>query len=267
VVVNGTTDLKIDKTGPASATVGTQFEYNITVTNLGPVAAPSVTVTDAVPSGFTNPEFSTDSGSSWATWSGSYTLPGPLANAGTATILLRGTPDCSAVGTLSNTASVTLSPILDTNSGNNSSTVNTTVTDATQPTYTTPVLASGYCVEDIFQAVYNNVPEGDPYDLTYLRPDYFLFAKGFTMLDLSNVADNCALAATNPISWKIDFADGTSLSGNGQLKDYDPSPDPGIKFPVGTNKITYTVTDASGNTSVQEVDLVVMPRPAITKDF
>ncbi len=139
-----------------------------------------------------------------------------------------------------------------------------TVSDKEPPTFTLPTLAAGYCVENIFQAVYNNVPDTDPTDLTFLRPDYYLFKPGFTMLNLSSVADNCALAA-NPIAWIIDFGNNgsTDLSGTGQLSVYGTD----IQFPLGTNRITYTVTDLAGNTTVQFVDMVVIPRPGIIRNF
>ena len=89
------------------------------------------------------------------------------------------------------------------------------------------------------------------------------------MLNISAQTDNCALAA-NPIAWTIHFADTTpDLSGSGQLSAYVPVlPLTGIPFPVGTNTITYTLTDAAGNVSISEsVDLIVTPRPDILKLF
>jgi PKD repeat protein len=80
-----------------------------------------------------------------------------------------------------------------------------------------------------------------------------------------NINDNCALKAPEPISWTIDFGNNGSidLSGTGQLSLYGTA----IQFPAGTNRITYTVTDAAGNTDVRYVDLNVIPRPGITRNF
>ncbi len=264
VVVLAGSDLKLTKTGPATASVGSTVTYTLTVENLGPTDAPVVTISDALPASFSNQQFSTNGGSSWTSWTGSYQLPTALANGASQSILVRGTPVCSALGTVTNTASVALLPYTDLNLTNNTSTVVTTVADTTSPTYTAPTLAAGYCVENIYQAVYKDVPEGDPYDLTYLRPDYYLFGAGFIILDLTNVADNCALA--NPaISWTIDFGNNGSvdLSGNGQISVYGGA----IQFPKGDNKVTYTVKDASGNTTEKSVILKVIPRPTITKNF
>jgi len=139
----------------------------------------------------------------------------------------------------------------------------TCMSDIEPPTFTTPTLNPGYCVEDIYQAVYKDGAEGTSTDLTFLRPDYYnLLTVDFNILNLISPADNCALL-TNPISWTITFADGSdNIAGTSQLSNYVPiSPLPGIKFPLGTNHITYTVTDLAGNTTIKSIDLVVTPRP------
>jgi hypothetical protein len=148
------------------------------------------------------------------------------------------------------------------------------VGDLIKPSFTLPTLAAGYCVENIYEAVYNDGFEETPTDLTYLRPDYYLFEQGSKILNLPSYSDNCTLAA-NPISWIIEFADGTSLSGTGQLENYIPPPPTvppdrpvaGIHFPVGTNKITFKVTDAMGNFQEQTILLEVIPRPTIITNF
>jgi len=221
-----------------------------------------VTISDDVPPWLTNPQYSINGGANWAPWTSPYVL-GSLNAGASAVVLLHGTPDCSAIGTVSNTATVALSPIVDTYLTNNTSTASTTISDKTDPTFTLPILATGYCVEAITQAVFNKTPtDPDVDDLTYLRPDYYLFGAGFTILNLSNILDNCGLPA-NPISWTIDFGNNGSveLLGTGQISTYGSA----IQFPVGTNRITYTVIDSAGNQSVQHVDLVVTPRPTLTK--
>ena len=144
-----------------------------------------------------------------------------------------------------------------------------TILDNQPPTFTLPLLNASYCVVDISEAVYNEGAENTPNDLTTLRPDFYLFSPSNTLLNISAQTDNCALAA-NPIAWTIHFADTTpDLSGSGQLSAYVPVlPLTGIPFPVGTNTITYTLTDAAGNLSITEsVDLIVAPRPDILKLF
>ena len=137
--------------------------------------------------------------------------------------------------------------------------------DNVPPTFTTPTLNPGYCVEDIYQAIYKDGAEGTPTDLTFLRPDYYtLLTADLNMLDLISLADNCALK-TNPISWSITFADGRdNLTGNGQFSTYVPvAPLTGIEFPLGTNIITYTLTDAAFNKTIKSINLVVTPRPGL----
>jgi|GEM_PF-1219784 len=279
VEVIGQADISVTKTtwpiGVTEIAEGATITYKITVTNAGPAIAQSVTLADPTPSGLSNMKYSLDGVTFLDDWTGSKTYA-PLA-VGSQTIYIRGLAGCPppppAVNPkITNIATVTLAaPLTDPDLLNNTATVVLDHKD-TPPTFTTPILDAGYCVENIYEAVYKHdpvvpdVPNDD--DLTYLRPDYYLFAKGFTMLNLTNILDNCGLPA-NPISWTIDFGNNGSidLSGTGQLKDYDPALELGIKFPVGTNRITYTVTDLAGNKTVQYVDLVVTPRPTLTKTF
>ncbi len=138
-----------------------------------------------------------------------------------------------------------------------------TVTDNQPPTFTPPSLASGYCVLGFEQAIFH--PGGVYYvnDLYYpdgttpARRDYYLFPANSTELDISNVSDNCGLASP-AISWSIDFGNNGSadLGGVGQLSLFGE-----IHFPIGDNKITWTVTDIHGNTFSNSVILKVFPRP------
>ncbi len=138
------------------------------------------------------------------------------------------------------------------------------VTDNVPPTFTLPLLTAGYCVEYVSDALYNQGYENTPLDITYIRPDYYLFVNGSTLLNLGSVTDNCALAM-NPIAWTIDFGNNGSieLAGTGQLSTHGAD----IQFPLGTNRINYTVTDAVGNVTIQFVDLIVTPRPVISNNF
>jgi len=163
-----------------------------------------------------------------------------------------------------NNSSFTLSLAL---TGSNGCTSNCqqviSVEDNVPPTFVLPVLTS-QCVEYVSQALYNPGQENTPLDITYIRPDYYLVTTGSTMLNLSSEADNCALAV-NPISWTIDFGNNGSIefSGAGQLSTYGLD----IQFPLGTNRISYTVTDLVGNVRVQFTDLIVTPRPVISNNF
>lgn len=128
------------------------------------------------------------------------------------------------------------------------------------PTFVQPVLASGYCMEDIAAAVYN--PLGTYYvnDLTPPRPDHYLLPQGSTMLNYTTIMNGCPDLLV--VSWVIDFAGATpDLTGNGQIS--ASIPPGGIQFPLGNNVITWTVTDVAGITTIYTVTLVVLPRPDI----
>ena len=117
-------DLSIAKTASAgTVAVGMTLDYTITIVNHGPGTATSVTMTDALPSGFAlisaTPSQGTCSGTTNVTCS-----VGTMVNGATATITLHGT--ATAQGPLSNTASVA-SAQSDSVSTNNTSTVGVSV--------------------------------------------------------------------------------------------------------------------------------------------
>ena len=138
------------------------------------------------------------------------------------------------------------------------------VEDNTPPSFSLPLISASYCVELVSDALYNPGFENTTLDITYIRPDYYLLKSGSILLNLSSLADNCALAVS-PIAWTIDLGNNGSieLSGSGQLSAHGSD----IQFPLGTNRISYTVTDAVGNTTVQFINLVVTPRPVISSVF
>jgi hypothetical protein len=129
------------------------------------------------------------------------------------------------------------------------------------PEFTLPLLATGYCVEDITAAIFN--PFGTYYvdDLIPPRPDYFLLPFGDPLLDITNITDDCPGGYT--ITWVIDFPGPAppNLTGSGQIS--LNMPPGGIQFPVDTTTITWTVTDTGGNSAMQAINLVVLPRPEI----
>lgn len=133
-----------------------------------------------------------------------------------------------------------------------------TVMDNQPPTFIPPTLATGYCVEGFLQATYN--PGGTYYvnDLTPARRDYYILTAGNTLLDLTNITDNCPGPIT--IAWSIDFGNNASidLSGTDQISLATP-----INFPLGDNLITWSVTDANGNSTTATIILKVVPRPDI----
>lgn len=106
---------------PQTVTPGETLTYRITVSNAGPSPSVNVRLTDMLPSGFDGAEFSTDEGMTFQPWLGSLEL-GTFSAGESQVILIRGTVDVNAVGSLVNTAVVT-SDTPDPNPDNNKSTV------------------------------------------------------------------------------------------------------------------------------------------------
>jgi uncharacterized repeat protein (TIGR01451 family) len=109
-------ELQIQKLGPATAVPGTQITYTIAVTNLGPSAATNVTVTDILPAQLTNVSISPCSSFPCSL--------GTLAVNESRRITVTATVSPTAVGVITNTASVT-SPVTP---NTPTSTVTTTLT-------------------------------------------------------------------------------------------------------------------------------------------
>lgn len=115
-------DLSIVKTADSNpAVAGKELIYTLVVTNNGPDAAQNVQVSDSVSSILLNPEFSLDGGGSFAPWVSSYDL-GTLQPGESVMILIRGTVDPSASGSIFNRAEVT-STTPDPNPDNNEDSV------------------------------------------------------------------------------------------------------------------------------------------------
>lgn len=119
--VEHSADLSVKKSGsPNPVETGEELTYTISVSNAGPSDAQDVTVTDTVPAGLQNAQYSLSGGSSWEPWPGSASL-GTVAAGDTVTLLLRGTVDTNTAGTLANTVAVA-SSTPDPDPGNNEAT-------------------------------------------------------------------------------------------------------------------------------------------------
>lgn len=121
----GTADLSVVKTdSPDPATVGGTLTYTILVTNNGPAAATTVTVTDTLPAGVTFSSASPSQGSCAQAAGIVNCALGTLANGASATVTIQVVP--TATGALSNGV-VVASAQTDPNPGNSGSTAGTTV--------------------------------------------------------------------------------------------------------------------------------------------
>jgi uncharacterized repeat protein (TIGR01451 family) len=118
--------MRLTKTGAASAVVGQNFNYSITVDNLGPSTADGVQVVDSWTAGLA--AFVASSSSLCGAVSASEVRCdlGSMTSAANP-ITIRLTLRATRAGTLSNSASVTLASPNDPNSGNNSQSVSTRI--------------------------------------------------------------------------------------------------------------------------------------------
>lgn len=119
--IDTSADLSVVKTGsPSPAVPGQYLLFSVTIANGGPDPAVNTLLADAVPASLSNVEFSTDGGTTWSPWTGSYAA-GTLPTGAVRTVLLRGIVSLSASGTIVNTAAVS-SDTPDPDPDNNTST-------------------------------------------------------------------------------------------------------------------------------------------------
>lgn len=125
--VIGVTDLAVAKNGPTSATAGNNITYTMTVTNGGASAAANVTLTDNVPTGTTFVSFTQNSGPTFSCNTAVVcTLASmPAGSSATFTFVVKASSG-GAGTTIGNVATVSTTTG-DTNGGNNSSSVNTSL--------------------------------------------------------------------------------------------------------------------------------------------
>ncbi|NLV46054.1 MAG: DUF11 domain-containing protein, partial [Candidatus Hydrogenedentes bacterium] len=136
--VNAQSDLSIEKAqidpsalpaisviSPSVITAGTTIYYYLEVLNNGPSYAANLLITDLLPAGISDAEYSLNFGNSWQPWSGTRTLPA-FSYPGANYILIRGEVDAALTGTLENTGTVE-SDTPDPDLSNNTSTIITTI--------------------------------------------------------------------------------------------------------------------------------------------
>ena len=131
VIVLGTADIQVVKTGPPTIIAGQSVSYTITITNNGPADAPQVTLIDPLPATITVPITWTLNGIlQTGIWPGSYVFNNMAVGvSGQQVITITGKVDCAATD-FTNTATVDLSPITDPDLSNNVSWVDTDVTNS-----------------------------------------------------------------------------------------------------------------------------------------
>ena len=125
-----------------------------------------------------------------------------------------------------------------------------------------------FCVENLISAaIVSNLLTINP------TPDYFLFKRGSTILDLNpaGFADNCTPSNQLVLHWQINFSVATpfpTVSGTGEPSLYATDiifPGDGVTFLDVSHTITYWLTDLSGNESIHKVvTITIHPRPAVS---
>jgi len=151
------------------------------------------------------------------------------------------------------------------------------VKDSAPPTFNPPAPFT-FCVENVWSADYlTNALKINP------DPDYYLFKKGSTLLDLdptgNNFSDNCCSVNSLVIHWRLDFTDTPnqtpppsvlthpSIAGTGQPSAYTSDiqiPGDGVNFTSVVHTITYWLVDCNGNSSASlAVNITVRPRPNV----
>lgn len=166
-------DLAITKqANPEPVAVGSQLTYTLVITNNGPSTANGIVLTDNIPNTVTNPQYSLDNGTTWTNWTGTLNL-NPLNNGASEKVLIRGTVSNTAIGIITNTASVT-SNSFDPNLSNNSATVISTISLLADLAITVsaspdPVMIGETLVYTV-NAVNNGPSNATPVTLTYTAP-------------------------------------------------------------------------------------------------
>jgi uncharacterized repeat protein (TIGR01451 family) len=138
--ITGTADLSITKTdgtGVTTEVAGTSITYTVIATNNGPSAVTGATITDTLPATLTGATWTcvASTGSSCATpdGTGNINTTANLLNGGTATYTLTAAIASTAVGSLSNTATIEAPPgVTDANSGPGGNNASTDVDTLTQ---------------------------------------------------------------------------------------------------------------------------------------
>jgi len=152
-------------------------------------------------------------------------------------------------------------------SGSDVCTQTITITDNEIPTMSPPAPLN-FCVENLISAaIVSNLMQLSP------TPDYYLFKKGSTVLDINpaDMSDNCTPSNQLILYWKIDFSVSTptpSVSGTGQPSAYTSDiifPGDGSTFKDVIHTMTYWVVDQSGNESIHKsVTITIHPRPVVS---
>lgn len=262
--VTPSADLAISKSAAASVTAAQNFDYTITVTNLGPIAASSVTVTDALPVGLTF--VSASAGGALNGAEVVWTNIGSLA-AGSSTNLTLTVVAPANGASLTNTASVG-SPTSDPNPTNNlTPPVFTTVTPSADLSVSktgpasSPLPGANYSYTITVgnfgpsTAVSVTATDALPVNVTFVSASSggALIGSNVVWADLGNLAagsfTNLTLTVTAPLSGEVfnSASGGSSTSDPNPLNNVSPLIDTAVcnLSPVAVDDIASTPKNVS----------------------
>jgi uncharacterized repeat protein (TIGR01451 family) len=228
-----TADLRVSKTNGSTQSVpGLATSYTIVVSNVGPSSAPGVRVLDAPPAVLLNPSWTcAGAACAAAAGTGSINQVVSLAPAGSLTFTISGTVDPSAVGSLTNTASLVVpSGITDPDATNNSATDTDTLS---------PQVAVGVTKTNNLSSVRAGLPTTYTIVVSNTGPSN---AGNVTVTDTLPTALNWTGANA---SWTCATTNGATCAGAGSGSISDV-----VNLPAGAT-VTYTLTatvspDATG---------------------
>lgn len=266
--INTSADLSVVKTGsPSPAVPGQYLIFTVTITNGGPNPAMNTVLTDTVPADLTNVEFSTDSGTTWSPWTGTYAA-GTLPSGAVQTVLLRGIVGPSATGAISNTAIVS-SDTPDPDPDNNSSTAlvpvgtsaDLSIVKAASPT---PVDAGGILtytliVSNAGPSAAQNVVLSDSIPAAILDPEFAVqggtvFAPWNSPYNIGTLAAGGSFQVT--IRGTVDPATPVgAIANTAVVESTTPDPDPAnntdtVKTPVAVSADVLVSKTADSSTAV-----------------
>jgi uncharacterized repeat protein (TIGR01451 family) len=269
------TTLAIGKTSSTStAIVGQMISFQVVVTNLGPLAASSATVSDVLPSGLQY-VYSTGPGT-YAPSNGQWDLvPGKIGAISILTIQVEATN----AGVWLNTAKIISSTPPDLNSVNNSASVSVTVNQ------TPPIVLT--CSSNL--TITASTPNGtnvyfttsayggcsSPLNLSSVPPSGSTFPIGTTVVT-TTASDNCGdstncsftitvnkqtyppivltcssnltITASTPNGTNVYFTT-SAYGGCSSPLNLSSSPPSGSTFPIGTTTVTTTASDSCGDST------------------
>jgi uncharacterized repeat protein (TIGR01451 family) len=271
VISGPQTDLAIAKTdGQTTIGAGSPITYTLTVTNNGPSAPTSLTVSDTLPATILTPTFTPSTGvynSTTGLWTGLN-----LASGQSITLAIKGTVSSSATGILSNTA--TVSPptgTTDTNSTNNSSTDTTNILAAqvdlvvTKDDGVTQVIDGGVLIYTI--KVTNNgssqIADLTVTDTTYKKYGLGGQAQDNAALNLISTKVNRGTLANNfktdgnVYSWAgVNLASGETATLTITAENTLKTGNTPLGNKVTINPVGVTDTNLANNTAVDKDDII-----------